>query len=257
MDSKWQLSIHKEHLEELKELIADAQTGVGSDAAFWNDPTRIDDVLREQARELDHHWGMLILWIGHARDREIHKDLGFKSWPDYIADVARTEMPNIARSVQQRRQVVGLLAGEGMSQRAIADAVGVSQKTVDRDLDQVSHDDSPCPPTDFADSAPVTALPDTVTGRDGKSYPAKPKPKPDVPKPQPGWHPTEQEAFEIAGRQEALNHYSRAVDGLTAALAYARDFKPPSPLPERYVSVAEFKTRLQTLVEITHGWEQR
>jgi hypothetical protein len=117
-----------------------------------------------------------------AAELEIHKDLGFKSWPDYIADVARREMPNIARSVEQRRQVVALLAGEGMSQRAIAEAVGVSQKTVDRDLDQVSHDDSPCPATDFADSAPVTT-PDTVTGRDGKQYPAKPKPKPDAPKP--------------------------------------------------------------------------
>ena len=41
-------------------------------------------------------------------------------------------MPNVARSVDQRRQVVALLAGKGMSQRAIADAVGVSQKTVDR-----------------------------------------------------------------------------------------------------------------------------
>jgi hypothetical protein len=150
-------------------------------------PQHLDGRLRHAAHQLDRWWEDLRQLIAEAKTREIHKDLGFKSWPDYIADVAR-EMPNVARSVEERRQVVGLLAGEGMSQRAIADAVGVSQKTVDRDLDQVSHDDSPCTPTDFGDSAPVTT-PDTVTGRDGKQYPAKPKrepkpkPKPDAPKP--------------------------------------------------------------------------
>jgi hypothetical protein len=178
-------SIHREEeIDELKEWIASAQEDFGPHAALMNDPTTIDHLLRRQAREFDHNWAMLVLYIGHARDREIHRDLGFKSWPDYIADVARREMPNVARSVEQRRQVVALLAGEGMSQRAIADAVGVSQKTVDRDLDQVSHDDSPCFPTDFADSAPVTT-PDTVTGRDGKQYPAKPKRKPAKPEPEP------------------------------------------------------------------------
>jgi hypothetical protein len=164
-------AVLKDDLDELKEWLAD-------DYAL-TDPKEIDRLLRDQAREFDHNWAVLVQYIHHARDCEIHKDLGFKSWPDYIADVARTEMPNIARSVEQRRQVVALLAGEGMSQRAIADAVKVSQKTVDRDLDQVSHNDSPCPPTDFAD----LPRPDTVTGRDGKQYPAKPKPRPDVPKP--------------------------------------------------------------------------
>jgi hypothetical protein len=144
-------------------------------------PQHLDRRLRHAAHQLDRWWEDLRQLIAEAKTRGIHKDLGFKSWPDYIADVA-SEMPNVARSVDERRQVVALLAGEGMSQRAIADAVGVSQKTVDRDLDQVSHNDSPCTPTDFADSAPVTT-PDTVTGRDGKQYPAKPKPRPDVPKP--------------------------------------------------------------------------
>jgi hypothetical protein len=141
----------------------------------------IDKLLRQQARELDKSWWALESIIAEAKTRGIHKHLGFKSWPDYIADVARREMPNVARSVEQRRQVVALLAGEGMSQRAIADAVGVSNATISRDQ-EVLHDVTPTAPTDLADSAPVTT-PDTVTGRDGKQYPAKPKPKPDVPKP--------------------------------------------------------------------------
>jgi hypothetical protein len=144
----------------------------------------IDTLLRQQARSFDNSWQGLKSITAEAKTRGIHRHLGFTSWLDYIADVARTEMPNIARSVEQRRQVVALLAGEGMSQRAIADAVGVSQKTVDRDLDQVSHDDSPGPPTDSAEvSHNDSPCPDTVTGRDGKQYPAKPKPKPDIPRP--------------------------------------------------------------------------
>ena len=65
--------------------------------------------------------------------------LGFKSWTDYVAEVVGKDMTKLP--VDDRRQIVELLAGEGMSQRQIAAAVGVSQKTVDRDLDQVSHND--------------------------------------------------------------------------------------------------------------------
>jgi hypothetical protein len=140
----------------------------------------VDRRLRRQARHFDSSWLDLEAVIAEAKNWQIHTKLGFKSWPDYIADVARREMPNVARSVEQRRQVVALLAGEGMSQRAIADAVGVSNATVSRDQ-EVLHDVTP----EAADEVlhDVTPEPATVTGRDGKSYPAKPKPKPDVPKP--------------------------------------------------------------------------
>ena len=86
--------------------------------------------------------------------------LGFKSWTDYVADVVGKDMTKLP--VDDRRQIVELLAGEGMSQRQIAAAVGVSQKTVDRDLDQVSHNDSP-------DDQVITE-PKPITGRDGKTY---------------------------------------------------------------------------------------
>ena len=90
--------------------------------------------------------------------------LGFKSWTDYVADVVGKDMTKLP--VDDRRQIVELLAGEGMSQRQIAAAVGVSQKTVDRDLDQVSHNDSP-------DDQVITE-PKPITGRDGKTYRPKP-----------------------------------------------------------------------------------
>jgi hypothetical protein len=55
--------------------------------------------------------------------------------------------------VVERREVVRELAESGMSQRSIADAVGVEKRTVGRDLEQVGH----------------TAPPE-ITGQDGKEY---------------------------------------------------------------------------------------
>lgn len=52
--------------------------------------------------------------------------LGFKSWTDYVADVVGKDMTKLP--VDDRRQIVELLAGEGMSQRQIAAAVGVRSK---------------------------------------------------------------------------------------------------------------------------------
>jgi lambda repressor-like predicted transcriptional regulator len=155
-------------------------------------PKNLDKRLRTQARAFDHRWQRLEPLIAEAKTRQIHKDLGFKSWPDYIADVTRTEMPNVSRHVDDRRQVVALLAGEGMSQRAIADAVDVSQSTIRDDLAQVSRNHSPEPETIDAEVVDEDAAiveshnsePTPITGRDGKTYPRKPKPEP-KPKPNP------------------------------------------------------------------------
>jgi hypothetical protein len=145
----------------------------------------VDRQLRQQARHFDSSWLDLEALIAEAKNWQIHIKLGFKSWPDYIADVARREMPNVARSVEQRRQVVGLLAGEGMSNRAIADAVGVSHPTVIRDraatgADEVVHDVPPEPLSQVdRERAAIEAAAErrSVTGRDGKTYPCPPEKK--------------------------------------------------------------------------------
>lgn len=58
-----------------------------------------------------------------------------------------------------------------------------------------------------------------------------------------------------ASRQEALNAWSGAVDGLTRALSYAKTYKPPIGIPENYVSVADFAERAESLLEIAQGWD--
>lgn len=127
-------------------------------------PDELDKKLRLLAGDIAHKMEMFKPLIAEAKSKEIHKDLGFNSWPAYIADVIGKCMRRLP--ADDRAQIVTMLAGEGMSNRAIADAVGVSHPTVirDRAAVEVVH--------------PVPPEPATVTGIDGKSYPPRPKPEP-------------------------------------------------------------------------------
>ncbi|MFX0573132.1 hypothetical protein [Nocardia nepalensis] len=81
--------------------------------------------------------------------------LGYDSWDEYCAkefDTTRLRLPR-----EQRREVVASMHEIGMSTRAIASALRSSTRTVSTDLGQVSSRTTPGA---------------TVTGLDGKSYPA-------------------------------------------------------------------------------------
>jgi hypothetical protein len=80
----------------------------------------LDKRLRTQARAVAHSMEVFNPLIEEAKAAQIHRHLGFASWTAYIADVIGKEMKQL--SVDDRRQIVELLSGEGMSQRAIAQA---------------------------------------------------------------------------------------------------------------------------------------
>lgn len=83
--------------------------------------------------------------------------LGYDDWDSYVEtefSEARLRLP-----AEHRQKAVVELRLAGMSQRAIGSALGVSQKTVDRDLDSSESNDS-------------HALPDRVTSLDGRERPA-------------------------------------------------------------------------------------
>jgi ParB-like chromosome segregation protein Spo0J len=65
--------------------------------------------------------------------------------------------------VEQRREVVAALRGEGHSQRAVAEALGVGLGTVQRDEEELTR-------------AGQLDVPERIAGQDGKSYPAHKKP---------------------------------------------------------------------------------
>jgi DNA-binding CsgD family transcriptional regulator len=132
-------------------------------------------------------WGVLVpvamdqhgrIIDGHHRSR-IADELGI----DYHVithDIANdADAEELARTlnldrrhleVDQRRELVAHLRSEGHSYRAIGEALGVSQMQAHRDAAGVTD---------------VTAQPDRVIGRDGKSYPtsapASPPPRPPSP----------------------------------------------------------------------------
>jgi len=199
----------EENLETATRL-AKAASSVTADDAH-----RLDSRIRLLSGAIGDNLAKLTDLIARAKDAEIHLALGYSSWTAYLASALG--QLELAMNAPARRELVGLLTDEGMSQRAIAQAAGVSQATISRDQ-QVMHDASPAEPelepeskptrspklerrrewsaaggwraeTDQVDtnvSTPATAQKNhggNVFGLDGKIYTPKPRldPKPSAP----------------------------------------------------------------------------
>lgn len=102
--------------------------------------------------------------------------LGYSSWDDYCTREFGTSRLRLPR--EDRPEVVASLRESGLSLRAIASATGYSEPTVRRSLAGASND-APAPHAAEAEDAeesaprandPVSA--ETITGTDGKTYPA-------------------------------------------------------------------------------------
>jgi hypothetical protein len=126
--------------------------------------------------------------VDEAKSGNAHIALGYPSWTAYLADTLGSEPLRLPRD--QRQELVGYLAGEGMSTRAIAPIVGASQRTVADDVSNFAH--LPQPSTiatpervviaeqrrvELPPFAPATGevlgsepKPTKVTGLDGKTY---------------------------------------------------------------------------------------
>jgi hypothetical protein len=140
------------------ELVADAEVvaPMGLD-----DARRLDKRIRLMASTVRDNLTKIATLVEVAKAGDIHLALGFSSWTGYLADAVGGQLE---LTTDTRRAVVELLTGEGMSQRAIAQAVGVNQATISRDQ-QVMHDASPTAPrsdyfTDAAEEADCMAMAD-------------------------------------------------------------------------------------------------
>jgi hypothetical protein len=140
------------------------------------------DMTADEAREItqtikatvERAWNLIEgAWklIVDAYQRRAWLALDYPTWDAYC--LGEFGSAPLAVSREERPEMVLRLRQAGLSQRAIATATGVSQKTVDRDLDAKS--------TESDDSV---VLPDKVIGLDGKERPAE-RPKHDVPQPKP------------------------------------------------------------------------
>lgn len=122
--------------------------------------------------------------VEQARDGNAHLALGYASWTAYLSDTLGSEPLRLPRD--QRQELVGYLAGEGMSTRAIAPIVGANFATVSRDLKAPVANATPAaPPVDLAAVDMTTGeIREPVTGLDGKRY-SRPEPSDSKPRRKP------------------------------------------------------------------------
>ena len=119
------------------------------------DARDLDVRIRQTAASVDDHMSRLLDLLEEAASGEIHVALGFPSWTAYLADACRFTVSNRA----ERKELVALMSGHGMSQRAIAKTLGTSPATVNADLAGVQN-----------------RTPANVTGMDDKRYLSTPTP---------------------------------------------------------------------------------
>ena len=241
---------------------------------------RLDRRIRLMAGSIADSLSKLYDLVGQAKAGQIHVALGFPSWTAYVADACKVEI-RVDRN--QRRELVGWLAGEGMSQRAIAATVGISKNTVTNDLSQTG---TPGPLADYVadpvDVADITVMADMAdeqfeialaearaegnlsrqnvadkcrnqsrpptTGLDGKTYQRRKRP---VIKPKPPI--SEEDAMRAVARIAELSAWGKACDGLLAALSYAASTRPPDDT-DRYPAVEVFIERYQALGNHIDKW---
>jgi hypothetical protein len=219
--------------------------------------THLDSELRGLARTVARNVARFKELIDLAREQRVHEVLGFPSWTTYVADVISKEMGRL--DADTRRDLVALLAGEGMSNRAIADAVGVNEITVRRDKDQVRHNVAPERVSVVVreDTTPEPAR-QIVIVRDPAS-------RSDFPPPPPRPLPPEEQAAihqRIQSDREQIEAFNRARKNTSVADAIAtitgRDGKtypshksqpPPEQKPRRNSIVDEMGTAVFHLYE--------
>jgi len=139
----------------------------------------------------------LVALIDQAQTGQIHKALEYTSWTAWFKDTVRIEPANRT----ERKMLVRLMDGAGLPQRPIGIALGVSQKTVDRDLNGVESQDS------------------TVVTATGKKYPKHPKPKEPVEEP-----PLDVESEEIPPDEDAPAEEVEPEPSVSTPATVAKDF---------------------------------
>ncbi|SKF61474.1 Uncharacterised protein [Mycobacteroides abscessus subsp. abscessus] len=172
---------------------------------------RITERIRAALDRVSTAWSELGERITEAYERRADLALGYGSWAEYAEAELR---PSEQLTADIRRQLVGMLAAQGMSTRAIAPTVGAPRETVRRDThltqsgspdqslnsatrERLNHETGELVPETLDDfqrrvltdaertstrvplTGPGSVATPHVTGLDGKSYPRpEPTPKP-------------------------------------------------------------------------------
>lgn len=205
--------------------------------------------------------------------------LGYESWDAYCSAEFGTSRLRLPR--EERQEVVGSLRDAGLSTRAIAAATGLNQSTISRDLGATdanasvaevrgvngkSYSPTRPTPTPVPEPEPVAySDADLLGGRDWapattrKTQVVEPEPPAPRPMPTPGppaLTPEEQqERIRLVAKQEYLNAYSGAVDGLIAMESYAASgCTPPAEIPGHYPALPVVVGRIEAVLSTWKNW---
>jgi len=103
---------------------------------------RLSERISDRLDTIAENYTKVMPLIREAINRNVHAILGYASPGAYVKDRFGDALGKLG--VELRREVVRELSNAGLSTRAIAPVVGVSQKTVDRDVrDSGESNDSP------------------------------------------------------------------------------------------------------------------
>lgn len=187
--------------------------------------------------------------ITKAKTDEDHRDLGYTSWPAYVAAEFGGLLGSLSRD--ERRLTVLALTEAGMSTRAIAPIVGTAHSTVVEDIKSGGRNRPPDPqPTT---EAPAPTPP--VTGLDGKTY-QRPSPVPRQPFQQTA-EEAQQIGYEVWSRNLAkcvflLAGFAKNEGQAAADLVNWQDSQDVYP---QKTSPARLRRAATYLTELAAAWE--
>lgn len=252
-------------MSELKVVEPDVLVPLGLE-----DAKRIDMEITSTVDVIGDRLAQLKGYIEEAERGQIHRALGFDSWPDYLRDRMRGRWE---LKGDDRREMAQLLAGNGVSTRVIAEITGSSKSSIARDLGVVSVPNGTDVETEV--DAPVpngTELPDTVintrTGkpqRRRKPQPGtapKPRRRPDVRKgfermaiQVGGWTNDlkDMNPVELVVDQEVQKGIDYAIEGVAAIRGFLDSVTPARPRPVPTLlrgKVAELSCTITALQEL-------
>lgn len=138
-------------------MTVDTVTGEIVEPMDADEARRITERIRLAATNYTESKAKVLALVEQAKQGRADLALGYKSWTAYLSDVLSDEPLRLAR--EERRELTGHLASEGMSGRAIAPIIGASEATVRRDIQATASSDA-------------VARPATVTSLDGRERPA-------------------------------------------------------------------------------------
>jgi len=114
----------------------------------------LDKKIRAACIKVSDNAATLLDLLEEAAVGQIHVAMGYDNWAAYVKDAVNITPADI----NERKALVSMMSGKGLSQRAIANVVGVDQKTISNDLRSSEENSSV-----------------DITGLDGRAYKRKEK----------------------------------------------------------------------------------